>query len=142
MTTGQRVGAGALATVLAVLTLLLSSQSLPVMQFLFGEFRAFASLPLFDDVAIAVFVGAVTPAWLPYLLPARWPAHQTRRATCLLGFGAAFLTVVITYRNLIGLQYGAFSGSGAVMLYLLGSDWYYGRYPDKRPASLQDPPRP
>lgn len=136
MSSGQKVSAG--ATMLAVLGLLLGSQALPAVKFLFGEFRAFASLPLFDDVAIAVFVGAVTPAWLPYVLPRSWPAHQTRRVTCLLGFGVSFLGVVVTYPSLIGLQYGMFSGSGAVMLYLLGSDWYYSRYPDKAPASLQD----
>ncbi len=136
MSTGQKVGFG--ATVLAVLGLLLGAQALPAVKFIFGEFRAFVSLPLFDDVAIAVFVGAALPAWLPYILPPSWPAHQTRRVTCFLSFGIAFLTVVLTYRNLIGLQYGMFAGSGAVMVYLLGSDWYYSRNPRKAPASLQD----
>lgn len=145
MTAPQKVGAGVGAFVLAALGILFGAGAaphlLPMLQFLAGEARGFVGLPLFDDVVISVFVGAVLPAWMPYVLPPAWPAHRTRRVTCLLGFGVAFLMVVTTYRNLIGLQYGMFAGSGAVMVYLLVADWYYGRHPCKVPRSLSDQPR-
>ena len=82
---------------------MLGAQALPAVKFIFGEFHAFVSLPLFDDVAIAVFVGAALPAWLPYILPPSWPAHQTRRVTCFLSFGIAFLTVVLVLLRIFGL---------------------------------------
>lgn len=142
MTGAQKaVGAGALATVLAVLTLLLSSQSLPVIQFLFGELRAFAALPLFGPVTIAMVVGAVAPGWLPHFLPDCWPAHRTKRVTRLLGFGIAFVMVVCRYPSLIGLQYGLFAGSGAYMLWTMLASFIYRTAPHVQPPSLVDSPK-
>lgn len=136
MTTGQKVGAGALATVLAVLTLVLSSQSLPVIQFLFGELRTFAALPMFGPVMVAALVGTVAPFWLPHVLPACWPAHRTLRVTRLLGFGIAFVMVAARYPSAIGVQYGLFAGSAAYMGYTMASAGLY-RLLGHKPPSLQ-----
>ena len=136
MTTSQRVGAGALATALAVLTLLLSSQSLPVIQFLFGELRTFAGLPLFGPVLIAAVVGTAVPFWLPHLLPPAWPAHKTLRVTRLLGFCIALGMVASRYPSAIGVQYGLFAGSLAYMGYTMASALLYRHA--RKPPSLCD----
>lgn len=136
MTTGQKTGT-ALAGVMAVLTLLMASQSLPVMQFLFGEVRTFASLPLFGPVAVAAIVGAVAPAWLPHLVPARWERHATKRVTRLLGFSVAFVMVFSRYPNAIGAQYGLFAGTAAYVLYTMGSSLFYRHFPKAEPPSMK-----
>lgn len=140
MTSGQKAGT-TLAGVLAVLTLVLASQSLPVIQFLFGEFRAFATLPLFGPVLVAVIVGSIAPAWLPHALPSSWPSHRTKRVTRLLGFCIAFAMVVVRYPSLIGLQYALFAGSGAYMLWTVGAGFYYRHMPENAPGSLLDAPK-
>jgi hypothetical protein len=137
MTSEQKIGAGTLATVLAILTLVLSSQSLPVIQWAFGEFKAFAGLPLFAPVTMAVIVGAIAPAWLPHVLPACWPEHRTKRVTRLLGFGIAFLMVVGQYRSAIGAQYGLFAGSGAYMLWTMLASFVYRVVPQAKPPSMK-----
>lgn len=137
VTTQQKLGAGALATVLAVLTLVLSSQSLPVIQFMFGELRVFAGLPLFGPVLVAAAVGTVAPFWLPHLLPASWPAHRTLRVTRLLGFCIALGMVAVRYPSAIGVQYGLFAGSLAYMGYTMASACLYRRLGHK-PCSLRE----
>lgn len=140
MSAGQKVGLG--ATLLAALGILFAQGAaphlLPLTQFLFEQAAIFAALPMFDDVLIAMFCGVAASVWLPHLLPASWPAARTRRVTSLLAFAVAFMIVVSTYRNLIGLQYGLFAGSSAVMVSLLGIDWYYSRARCRRPGSLED----
>lgn len=138
MTGSQKaVGAGIGVSLLAVLTLVLSSQSLPVIQFLFGELRAFAALPLFGPVVVAMVVGAISPAWLPHVLPESWPAHRTKRVTRLLGFCIAFGMVTVRYPSAIGLQYGLFAGSGAYMLWTMGASFFYRTVPKAEPPSLK-----
>lgn len=139
MTTGQKVGAGALATVLAVMTLVLSSQSLPVMQFLFGELRTFAGLPMFGPTVVAALVGTIAPFWLPHLLPGSWPPNKTLRVTRLLGFGISMVMVAARYPSAIGVQYGLFAGSLAYMGYTMASTFVY-QCIGRKPASLQGSP--
>ena len=138
VTTSEKVGAGALATVLAVLTLVMSSQSLPVLQFFFGEIRTFAGLPLFAPVLMAALVGTIVPFWLPHLLPATWPSHKTLRVTRLLGFCTALAMVASRYPSAIGVQYGLFAGSLAYMGYSMASALLYRHV--RKPASLCDAP--
>lgn len=136
MTNTQKTGT-ALAGLMAVLTLLLASQSLPVMQFLFGELRTFANLPLFGPVVVAALVGAVAPAWLPYLVPPSWERHVTKRVTRLLGFAISFGMVFWRYPNAIGAQYGLFAGSMAYMLWTMGSSLFYRHFPQAEPPSMK-----
>lgn len=137
MTDGQKTGT-TLATVLAVLALVMGSQSLPFLQWVFGEFKVMAGLPLFAPVTIAVVVGAAAPAWLPHVLPATWPAHRTKRVTRLLGFGIAFVMVAARYPSAIGLQYGLFAGTGAYVLWTMVSSFVYRTLPQTKPKSLDD----
>lgn len=138
MTAGQKTGAGIGVTVLAVLTLVLSSQSLPVIQWLFGEAKTLFGLPLFAPTTIAMLVGAGAPAWLPHVLPAQWPAHRTMRVTRLLGFGIAFVMVFSRYPSALGAQYGLFAGTGAYALWTMGSSFVYRMRPHMQPPSLKD----
>lgn len=137
MTTPQKVGAGAGATILAILALVLSSQALPFFQWVFGEVKVMAGLPLFMPTAIAVFVGAVAGAWLPGFLPATWPAERTTRVTRLLASGVAFLMVACRYPSAIGVQYGLFAASGAYVLWTMASGYYYRMRPQAQPESLK-----
>jgi len=105
MTTGQKAGAGIGVTVLAILTLVLSSQALPFFQWAWGELKLLAALPLFGPTLVASIVGGIAPAWLPHFLP-----HRTMRATRLLGFGGAFLMVTWRYPSAIGIQCGPTCG--------------------------------
>lgn len=136
MTNGQKSGT-ALAGVGAVLTLLLASQSLPVLQFLLGELRLFASLPLFGPVVVAAVVGAVAPSWLPYLVPPAWERHTTKRVTRLLGFCIAFAMVICRYPNAVGAQYGLFAGTMSYVLYTMGSSMFYRHFPKAEPESMK-----
>lgn len=136
MTGSQKTGT-ALAGVLAVMTLLLASQSLPVMQFLFGQVRTFASLPLFGPVTVAVLVGAIAPAWLPHVLPSSWPVHKVKRITRLSGFTIGFLVVFWRYPNAVGFQYGLFAGSGAYMVWTVVSGFVYRHAPKVEPPSMK-----
>lgn len=138
MTTGQKASAGIGVTVLAVLTLVLSSQSLPVIQWMFAEIKLLFALPLFAPTVIAMLVGAGAPAWLPHVLPACWPAHRTMRVTRLLGFGIAFVMVFSRYQSAIGAQYGLFAGTGAYVLWTMASGFYYRMRPHSQPESLKD----
>lgn len=142
MTNGQK-GGTALAGVGAVLAILLASQSLPAVQFLFGEIRTFASLPLFGPVVVAALVGAVAPAWLPYLVPTNWARHTTKRVTRLLGCSIAFVMVISRYPNAVGAQYGLFAGTMAYVLYTMGSSLFYRHFPKAEPESMKpdDGPR-
>lgn len=142
MTGTQKTGT-ALAGVMAVLTLLLASQNLPMAQFLFGEIRTFASLPLFGPVVIAALFGAVAPAWLPHIVPASWERHTTKRVTRMLGFGSAFVMVFWRYPSAIGAQYGLFAGTLAYVLYTMGSSLFYRHFPKAEPPSMKpdDAPR-
>lgn len=137
MTTPQKVGAGAGATVLAILALVLSSQALPFFQWIFGEFKVLAGLPLFMPTTIAMLVGAGAPAWLPHVLPPCWPAHRTMRVTRLLGFGIAFVMVFCRYPSAIGFQYGLFAGTGAYVLWTMAAGFYYRVRPQAQPESLK-----
>lgn len=137
MTTGQKTSAGIGVTILAVLTLVLSSQSLPVIQWIFGEFKVLAGLPLFAPTTIAMLVGAGAPAWLPHVLPPCWPAHRTMRVTRLLGFGIAFVMVFWRYPSAIGFQYGLFAGTGAYVTWTMASSFYYRLRPQAQPESLK-----
>jgi hypothetical protein len=136
MTPPQKTGT-ALAGVIAVLTLLLASQSLPVLQFIFGELRTFANLPLFGPVVVAALVGAVAPSWLPHLVPSSWERHTTKRVTRLLGSSIAFLMVFWRYPNAIGAQYGLFAGTMAYVLYTMGSSLFYRHFPQAEPESMK-----
>lgn len=136
MTNGQK-GGTALAGLGAVLTLVLASQSLPAVQFLFGEIRTFASLPLFGPVVVAAVVGAVAPAWLPHLVPPSWARHTTKRVTRLLGFSIAFVMVFWRYPSPVGAQYGLFAGTAAYVLYTIGSSLFYRHFPQAEPPSMK-----
>lgn len=138
MTAQQKVGAGALATVLAILTLVLSSQALPFFQWIWTELKVLAALPLFAPTVVAILVGAGAPAWLPHVLPPCWPAHRTMRVTRLLGFGIAFLMVVCRYPSAIGIQYGLFAGTGAYVVWTIASGVFYRMRPHAQPESLKD----
>jgi hypothetical protein len=138
VTTAQKTGT-ALATALAILTVVLGSQSLPVIKFLFGELRAVLALPLTVPVMVAVIVGAVSMSWLPHLLPRTWPAHRTKRVTRLLGFATAFLMIVSRYPNAIGIQFGLFAGTGAYVLWTVVAGFVYRALPQTKPESLDDP---
>lgn len=137
MTTTQKTGT-LLATVLAILTLVMGSQSLPFLQWLFGEMKTVMSLPLFAPLCIAVGVGAGAPAWLPYALPSSWPAHRTKRVTRLLGFLIAFGMMVVNYPNAVGVQYGLFAGTGSYVLWTVVSGFIYNNLPKTKPASMDD----
>lgn len=125
------------AGVLAVLTLLLASQSLPVIQFLVGELKVFAALPLFAPIVIAAIVGAIAPAWLPHMLPASWPPHRTKRVTRLLACGIAFVMVIWRYPSAIGFQYGLFAASMAYVVWTMLSGYVYRKMPHLTPPSLE-----
>lgn len=137
MTSGQKTGAGIGVTALAILTLVLSSQSLPVIQWAIAEVKLLFALPLFAPTLIAMLVGAGAPAWLPHVLPSCWPAHRTMRVTRLLGFGIAFVMVFSRYPSAIGAQYGLFAGTGAYVLWTMGSGFYYRMRPQAQPDSLK-----
>lgn len=136
--TGSQKGGTVLASLMAVMTLVMASQSQPALQFIFGEFRTFASLPLFGPVAVAAIVGAVAPAWMPHLVPAKWERHATKRVTRLLGFSVAFVMVYSRYPSAIGAQYGLFAGTAAYVLYTIGSSLFYRHFPDIEPKSMKD----
>lgn len=143
MTSGQKTTATVGVGLIAVLTLLLSSQSLPVLEFLFGQIRVLAGLPLFGPVVIAAAVGAIAPAWLPHALPASWERHTTKRVTRLMAVSIAFLMVFWRYPNAVGAMYGLFAGSLAYVLYTMGSSLFYRHFPDAEPCSLRpDDPSP
>ncbi|MCD9096178.1 hypothetical protein [Luteimonas fraxinea] len=137
MTAQQKVGAGAGAILLAILTLVLSSQSLPFMQWMWAEVKLIWALPLFAPTVFAILVGAGAPAWLPHALPPCWPAHRTMRVTRLLGFAIAFLMVVSRYRSAVGIQYGLFAGTGAYVVWTIGSGLFYRMRPHAQPESLK-----
>lgn len=137
MTDSQKNGTF-MVSLLAVLTLVMGSQSLPFLQWLFGELKTVAGLPLFAPVTLAVIVGAGAPAWLPYALPPSWPAHRTKRVTRLLGFLIAFAMMAVQYRNAVGVQYGLFAGTGSYVLWTVVSGFIYNRLPSTKPASLDD----
>lgn len=137
MTTGEKTGT-LLASVLAILTLVMGSQSLPFLQWLFSEAKQVFTLPLFAPLSIAVIVGACAPAWLPYALPSTWPAHRTKRVTRLLGFLIAFSMMVVQYRNAVGVQYGLFAGTGSYVLWTVVSGFVYNHLPRTKPESLED----
>lgn len=137
MTTQQKVGAGAGAVLLAILTLVLSSQSLPFFQWVLAELKVLAGLPLFASTVIASIVGGVAPAWLPHALPRSWPSHRTMRVTRLLGFGIASLMVICRYPGAIGVQYGLFAGTGAYVVWTIASGLFYRLRPQAQPESLK-----
>lgn len=137
MTAGEKTGT-LLASVLAILTLVMGSQSLPFLQWLFSEAKQVFTLPLFAPLSIAVIVGACAPAWLPYALPSTWPAHRTKRVTRLLGFLIAFSMMVVQYRNAVGVQYGLFAGTGSYVLWTVVSGFVYNHLPRTKPESLED----
>lgn len=137
MTTSGKV-AGVGVGLMAVLTLLVSTQGLAFLQWALGEFKIIAGLPLFMPVTLAMIVGAIAPAWLPHVLPPTWPRAATMRVTRLLGFGIAFLMVAARYPSAIGVQYGLFAGSGSFMLWTIGQNWLYRRMPHLKPAALVD----
>lgn len=137
MTAQQKVGAGAGAILLAILTLVLSSQSLPFFQWVWTELKVLAALPLFAATVIAAIVGGFAPAWLPHTLPECWPAERTMRVTRLLGFGIASLMVVCRYPSAIGIQYGLFAGTGAYVVWTIASGAFYRMRPNAKPESLK-----
>ncbi|MEF3081879.1 hypothetical protein V3391_06585 [Luteimonas sp. SMYT11W] len=137
MTTQQKVGAGAGAILLAILTLVLSSQSLPFFQWVWAELKVLGALPLFAPTLMASIVGGFAPAWLPHFLPPHWPAHRTMRVTRLLGFGIASLMVICRYPSAIGIQYGLFAGTGAYVVWTIASGLFYRMRPNAQPESLK-----
>ena len=137
---GKKVaaGAGGLAVALALGTLLVSTQGLAFLQWAFGEVKIITGLPLFMPVTQAMVIGAIAPAWLPHLLPGSWPRAQTLRVTRLLGFAIAFVLVAARYPSAVGVQYGLFAGSGAYMLWTIGTNFLYRWVPGLKPTSLVD----
>jgi hypothetical protein len=126
------------AVTLAVLALIGSSQFLEFARWATGEVRVFWQLPLFGAVVVATFVGAVTPAWLPYYLPDTWSRRTTLRVTRLLASGIAFVMVAGQYRSAIGVQYACFAASGAYVAWTVCSNAVYQRWPHLQPPSLVD----
>lgn len=135
MTNGQRAGAG--VTVMALMTLVLSAQGLPALQYIFGEIKLLAELPLFDDVLIAILLGTFAPAWMPYALPASWPRHVTKRVTRLMACSIAFLAVFGLFPSLRGAQYGAFAATSSYMLWTVLATWVYRVAPDLEPPAMK-----
>jgi hypothetical protein len=124
---------------MAVLTLFISAQGLSFLQWLVGEFKNLAGLPLFLPLAIAVVVGAAAPAWLPHALPQTWSPNRTKRITRMLSFMIAFAMIATRYRSIVGVQYGLFAGTGAYMLWTVASGFIYERWPNAKPPSLEPP---
>ena len=137
MTTGTKV-AGVGVGLMAIMTLLVSTQGLQFLQWAFGELKVVAGLPLFVPVTLAMIVGAIAPAWVPHLLPPSWPRAATLRVTRLLGFGIAFVMLVARYPSAIGVQYGLFAGSGSYMLWTVGQNLLYRWVPGLKPLALID----
>ena len=137
MSTGTKV-AGVGVGLMAILTLLVSTQGLQFVQWVFGELKVVAGLPLFVPVTLAMIVGAIAPAWVPHLLPPSWPRAATLRVTRLLGFGIAFVMLVARYPSAIGVQYGLFAGSGSYMLWTVGQNLLYRWMPHLKPPALVD----
>jgi hypothetical protein len=124
---------------MAVLTLLVSTQGLEFLRWFMGEFKVLFGLPLFMPLTIAVMVGAAAPSWLPHLLPESWPPNRTKRVTRLLGFCIAFGMIVVRYPSVIGVQYGLFAGTGAYFVWTVVSGWIYWLWPKAKPSSLEPP---
>ncbi|HEY1034620.1 MAG TPA: hypothetical protein VGE09_06535 [Pseudoxanthomonas sp.] len=124
---------------LAVLTLLLTTQGLEFMRWGMVEFKVMFGLPMFMPLTVAVVTGAFAPAWLPHALPESWPPNRTKRVTRLLGFCIAFGMIVVRYPHVVGVQYGLFAGTGAYMLWTVGSGLVYARWPKAKPSSLEPP---
>lgn len=137
MTSPQKVGAGAGAIILAILTLVLGAQSLPVLQWLFGEVKLMAALPMFGPTAMAAVVGVFAQLWFPYMLPATWEPHKTKRVVRLLGFSLPLLMVFWRYPNAVGFQYGIFAGAVSYMLWTVLAGLMCRVAPDKQPESLK-----
>lgn len=135
---GKRTAAGLGVGVMAVLTLMVSTQGLAFLKWVFGEFKVIAGLPLFMPVTVAMVVGAIAPAWVPHLLPPTWPRAATLRVTRLLGFAIAFLMLAYRYPSAIGVQYGLFAGSGSYMLWTVGQNLLYRWFPHLKPPALVD----
>ena len=133
--TARSIGIG----LMAALTLIISAQGLSFLQWLVGEFKVLAGLPLFLPLTIAVVVGAVAPAWLPHVLPQKWPPNRTKRITRLMSFMIAFAMVTWRYPSALGMQYGLFAGTGAYMLWTVVSGFIYERWPNAKPPSLEPP---
>ncbi|MEN1941025.1 hypothetical protein WCE39_08020 [Luteimonas sp. MJ174] len=137
MTAQKTAAVGAGVIVMALISLLGSTQFLEFSRWVVGELRIFWQLPLFGAVVVATMVGAVAPAWLPHLLPDSWPRPLTLRVTRLLASGIALVMVASQYRSLVGLQYACFAATGAYVLWTIGSNCIYQRFPDLQPASLR-----
>lgn len=136
--TDRAKSAGWLAGALAILTVMVSSQGLQVMQWLAEELRGLTGLPLFMPVVTAVFVGAVLSAWLPHLAPAEWPRARTLRVTRMLGCASAFAMVLWRYPSAVGFQYALFAMAGSYMVWTMSQNFMYARFPQLKPAALYD----
>lgn len=130
--------AGWLAGALAIMTVLVSSQGLQVMQWLAEELRKLTGLPLFMPVVVAVFVGSVLSAWLPHLAPPKWSRARTLRVTRMLGCASAFSMVLWRYPSAVGFQYGLFAMAGSYMVWTMSQNFMYQRFPQLKPAALYD----
>lgn len=137
MTAEKTAAVGAGVIVMALISLLGSTQFLEFARWLVGELRIFWQLPLFGAVVTATLIGAVAPAWLPYMLPDSWPRPMTLRVTRLLASGIALVMVASQYRSMVGLQYACFAATGAYVLWTVGSNYLYQRFPSLQPGSLK-----
>lgn len=139
MNSPGKAAAGAFgAGLLAVIGALTTPQGLAFAQWALEELKGFVTLPLFQPVALAIFVGAAVPAWLPHFLPAAWPRAQTLRVTRLLASAVAFAMVALQYPKPIGLQYALFAATGAYALWTVGQNFIYRWFPSIKPPSLID----
>lgn len=137
MTAEKTAAVGAGVIVMALISLLGSTQFLEFARWIVGELRIFWELPLFGAVVIATLIGAVAPAWLPHMLPDSWPRPLTLRVTRLLASGIALVMVASQYRSLVGLQYACFAATGAYVLWTVGSNYVYQKFPALQPGSLR-----
>lgn len=134
-TEGKAIGWGAIA--LALITLMGSAQFLNFARWAMGELKLVAGLPLASAVVIATVVGAVMSAFLPHVLPEQWARGRTLRVTRLLASGTAFVMVAAQYPSPIGFQYAAFAAAGAFVVWTVGSNIVYSRFPRLVPESLK-----
>ena len=131
---------GWLAAVLAILTLLLSTQGLGFLQWAQDALLAVIMLPMFIPVSMAVFVGAAMSSALPHFAPDSWSRRRTMAWTRVIAGFSAFFMVAFRHPTPIGIQYGIFAASGAYMVWTIAQNSLYEKYPDLRPHSLDEDP--
>ncbi len=129
---------GVAAGIVAILTILASTQGLKLVELVVGSISGMFMLPLFAPVLMAIFVGVACCAWLPHMLPEGWTRKRTLTLTRLLGGTCAFVLVFSRYPSAVGAQYGMFAAAGAYMVWTMAQGFLYERFPLMRPESLYD----